>query len=322
MGVRTRPSLVYWRVATVAAAIGLAAASLNCRPDESVLGTGKGVDHVGIAVRDLDQARERFQGFGFDVSCGGRLADDGQNAIVRFSDYSYLELITSDRSSKQETEVARFLQQHEGPYVLGVETSSAQATVDILRRRGLKPLGPKTNSITWPGETEASPPRWHYVVLEQPPFPDDSFFFIQYTTTPEARRRVDGCRTEHDNTAIRLRAAWYAVSDLATATKTAEGLGFTATRRVTWKKLDAEAQEVMAGGGSILLLRGNTPASPVSQFLAQRGEGLFGATVEVSDIARAPKSASQFDGFFGDSVLLPPAETYHTLIELVHTPTR
>lgn len=51
------------------------------------------LDHVMIAVRDMDEAIRRYQALGFNVRRGGRHPGRGtENAVMRF-DWEYLELI-------------------------------------------------------------------------------------------------------------------------------------------------------------------------------------------------------------------------------------
>jgi hypothetical protein len=53
-------------------------------------------------------------------------------------------------------------------------------------------------------------------------------------------------------------------------------------------ELAADGREIAAGSGLLLLLapRAAHNSGPVDDFLARRGEGLMGVTIEVADIAR------------------------------------
>jgi catechol 2,3-dioxygenase-like lactoylglutathione lyase family enzyme len=53
----------------------------------------KGIDHLVIAVRDLDAAAKSYEGLGFTVVPGGRHPVGTHNALISFADGSYLELI-------------------------------------------------------------------------------------------------------------------------------------------------------------------------------------------------------------------------------------
>src|SRR5262249_58019959 len=52
-----------------------------------------GIDHLVVAVPDLDAAIESYQSVGFHVVRGGRHQVGTHNALVPFADGVYLELI-------------------------------------------------------------------------------------------------------------------------------------------------------------------------------------------------------------------------------------
>jgi hypothetical protein len=59
----------------------------------------KGIDHLVIAVNDLDQATKDYRQLGFNVVPGGRHPVGSHNALVAFEDGSYLELISFYREA-------------------------------------------------------------------------------------------------------------------------------------------------------------------------------------------------------------------------------
>jgi hypothetical protein len=75
------------------------------------------LDHVIIAVRDLDQAMEDYRALGFSVIYGGRHANGAShNALVCFQDGTYLELLapTGDPAQPGTTDFSLLLQRGEG----------------------------------------------------------------------------------------------------------------------------------------------------------------------------------------------------------------
>src|SRR6266545_8295306 len=52
-----------------------------------------GIDHIIIAVADLNVAVRSYRGLGFTVVPGGRHPIGTHNALISFADGSYLELI-------------------------------------------------------------------------------------------------------------------------------------------------------------------------------------------------------------------------------------
>ena len=53
----------------------------------------KGIDHIVIAVPDLDVARKSYEALGFSVVPGGRHPVGTHNALIAFADGAYVELI-------------------------------------------------------------------------------------------------------------------------------------------------------------------------------------------------------------------------------------
>ncbi len=53
----------------------------------------KGIDHIVIAVPDLDVARKSYEALGFSVVPGGRHPVGTHNALIAFADGAYIELI-------------------------------------------------------------------------------------------------------------------------------------------------------------------------------------------------------------------------------------
>jgi hypothetical protein len=59
-----------------------------------VLGAGWGVDHIGIGVRDIIQARHDYEQLGFKVSVGGHFPGGLSNCAVSLPKSGYLELLS------------------------------------------------------------------------------------------------------------------------------------------------------------------------------------------------------------------------------------
>src|SRR5271154_3800481 len=62
--------------------------------------SGAGLDHIGVAVRDLDQTRADYKTLGFQVLPGGHFPGGASNAIIDLDDHFYLELITAPDDAK------------------------------------------------------------------------------------------------------------------------------------------------------------------------------------------------------------------------------
>ena len=166
-----------------------------------MLGTGRGIDHVGIAVRDLEGAARAYRDvLGFTVIPGGSFLGGIRNSAVRFGS-NYLELITVDPSqsarNKDTSDLASFLEKSEGAYFLGLHVSSAKQTADLLRARGFDVTEPERSSTTPEGSKEVQSNLWQTVGFKKPVVPADAIFFIHTPTARESAPRK--------NTRIRLR---------------------------------------------------------------------------------------------------------------------
>jgi hypothetical protein len=95
--------------------------------DNPVLGTGKGVDHLGIAVKNMEQSQHDYQDIlGFNARVGGQHSGGRINSIARFRDGTYLELIAvtqPHQNSGLPEKVASFAEKHEGGMYLGIDVS-------------------------------------------------------------------------------------------------------------------------------------------------------------------------------------------------------
>jgi methylmalonyl-CoA epimerase len=127
------------------------------------MAVAKKIDHIAIAVKDLDAAVQTFTGnFGFPVERMGDVpALNIRRAFLTIGD-AWLELFqpTSDANP-----AAKFLTERgEGMYVLSLEVDSVEAAAAALAEKGVKvnvqsiPNGPRLGFI--------SPKHTHGVLLQ------------------------------------------------------------------------------------------------------------------------------------------------------------
>jgi catechol 2,3-dioxygenase-like lactoylglutathione lyase family enzyme len=102
-----------------------------------------GVDHVVVAVRDLEAASAAWARLGFTVSPPGLHSPHmgTGNYTIMFGD-DYLELIGVVAETDQNLPTRTFLAQREGIERTAFTASDAAAGVEELRSRGLTPIGP------------------------------------------------------------------------------------------------------------------------------------------------------------------------------------
>ncbi len=294
-----------------------------------LLGTGRGIDHVGIFVRDLEATgRVYSETLGFTIYPGGSFPDGIRSSGLMFST-SYVELLTVDaeQATGQALARAEFLQRHQGAVFLALHVSSAEDTAAFLRKRGFDVAEPQGGSVAPQGTQEPLPELFQIVSFPANTDPAE-LFFIGYNQPPEESSRTEDESfarfRRHPNTAKRLASVRVAVKDKERAAKTYEAMGLPASRKMEVKTMGAKACEVKAGDGWILLLQPDDPGGRTARFLSQRGEGIIGISIEVSSLATARKHLESnakhefpnYDGLYGNSILIPSELALGLAIEM------
>jgi methylmalonyl-CoA/ethylmalonyl-CoA epimerase len=130
-----------------------------------MMALAKKIDHVAIAVKDVDTAVRTFTtNFGFPVTRRAEVAPLGISiALLRIGDAD-LELFAPTRADNPP---AKFLAERgEGMYVLSLETEDLDAAVQALAARGVK-IGPVNPSADGRGRlVYVSPKHTHGVLLQ------------------------------------------------------------------------------------------------------------------------------------------------------------
>ena len=105
------------------------------------------VDHVGIAVRDLDGAVEWYRRtFGATVARRERIESDGVDEALLSVGSSYVQLLTP---FTDDSPVARFLERHgEGVHHVGYRVDDCAAALASVRAAGARVVDehPRTGS--------------------------------------------------------------------------------------------------------------------------------------------------------------------------------
>lgn len=140
------------------------------------------LDHVIVAVRDLPGALSDWESIGLVATDGGTHPKVGtRNALVRFPDLSFLELMAIDDREKLEAYAPVLLAQIEryadGPFSWSLRTDDIEAARQALVGKGfqVQPI--------WPGEGlrgSGKIARWRSLHIQEAGFP----FLVQYETEP------------------------------------------------------------------------------------------------------------------------------------------
>jgi catechol 2,3-dioxygenase-like lactoylglutathione lyase family enzyme len=234
------------------------------------------LDHIVIAVNDLEVAIADYTELGFHVLRGGEHPGrPTYNALVVFADGSYFELIAWKAPAPQDR-WWQLLQRHgEGIVDFALLPTSTADTVTAAAQRGLVLDGPIDGGRQRPDGERL---LWQ---TARPPSPD--LPFLCGDVTPRALRVPEGAARVHPNGATGVASLAIAVQDLD---KTLEryralfGDGNASMGPAVALPAGGVYQAVLAIGGSTLVVSAprhtNAEAvSPLAQRLALRGQGPY-----------------------------------------------
>jgi len=253
------------------------------------------LDHVVIAVRDLDDAVQRYRDLGFDVSPGGRHAVLGtQNALVRFG-ADFLELLTVVDEAQAKTRgpfgeaLVDFLCEHVGGLVgYCVATTDIAQAAERFRTTGLQAVGPFAMERVRPDGGVVS---WRLLIPHGLPWRRPWPFLIQWDASDHERLSLER-PGDHANGALRIVRVAVAVRDDRSGTRLYEGqLGCDLVGRGVMAELGARRATYRLGE-SVVDVVAPTGDGLVRQGLDEMGEGPLEVVVTVGrlDLARGALS--------------------------------
>jgi catechol 2,3-dioxygenase-like lactoylglutathione lyase family enzyme len=299
----------------------------------TLFGGELGLDHVGIAVRDLGVARRVYtETLGFGAPMDGTLANGLKNVTLYFADNGYLELLTATDKVKADW-LAAFLEKTEGANFVLLSTWDLEETRAFLGTRGVQLTESAGGRVETRGVKPGTDPLWHTAFFQPPQvLPGGRVGFIAYRrdkrdyALSQVVKTLKVKRGPHPNSARLLKSAWMVVGDLEAAKKAYRDAGFEPLRAFEDARLKARGVELAAGTGkgTLLLLQPSDPKGPAAAFLARRGESLCGVSIEVMSLEKAvghlqPKTGrtfGEYSGLYGRSILLPPELTFDLWMEL------
>jgi catechol 2,3-dioxygenase-like lactoylglutathione lyase family enzyme len=171
------------------------------------------LDHVVIAVDDLDTASRDYRALGFTVMPGGVHANHAtHNALIAFADGTYLELLAATGSDLLPGLIDFSVLLEHGEGLAGFALRSADLDADAAR---LRAAGFTVGDVI-PGErrrTETFVIRWKLALLDGGFAP----FLIEDVTPREWRVSRDPAVTTHANGTRGLHAVTIGVRDVTSA---------------------------------------------------------------------------------------------------------
>lgn len=298
------------------------------------LGDGRGIDHVGPMVRleNFDATVDVWTGqLGFSATPVLLSPLGAKNSLIWFGDQTYLEILAFTELNEFTAPFLAFLENHEGAKFYGTDVVDAAQAMAFLTAAGYGHVGPVPApplTLEATGEVVGLSPLWRSIILTGPLAPDNSNFFLDYDEA-QVQQMFAGfpelAPRPHPNTAERIDTLWLVVSDLDAAIAFYEGLGLDV--RFEHKKvhyLGARGAEVRYNNNTLALLQPDGPGL-VADFVAERGEGILGASIEVGDLQTALSlvngntglglQAFQYKG--RERFLIPASLTHGFLLEMV-----
>jgi Glyoxalase-like domain len=171
-----------------------------------------GIDHVLVAVHDLEAARMGWTRLGFMTSPRGKHLGRGTSNYCLMFERDYIELLGVTGPEPAGPEHIAFLAEREGPMKLAWATRDGTAAAASLAALGLHPDSPRdlSRQIELPEGTAV--PRFSNVVLRPDETPGLSSFLCTHLT-PELMRRREWLA--HPNGATGLAGITVVVADTA-----------------------------------------------------------------------------------------------------------
>ncbi len=316
-------------------AIRLVSVTQAQEPANPLLGHGRGVDHVGIAVRDLERTNHNYeQVLGFKCTENLPGYSGALRSVIFFEDETMLEFLSPPQpASAVNSDLVAFVEKHEGAMSLALETSSAKGAAAYLKAHNFEVKISEWPRVMKEGETKPPPAQFYSVSIPDTPSGNKQIFMLWIWliehVSPEraaklAARREQGMMA-HPNTALGIRTVWFAVRDLDASLRNLHDAGFESGETREAKFLGAKGREVKAGKGSMLLLRSFDKNGVLNKFLSDHDDGdIIGISIEVSDLNKARSwveghsghKLEPYKGFYGQSVMISPDLTHGVWMEL------
>lgn len=261
------------------------------------------IDHVVIAVPDLDRAMARYRKLGFSVFTGGAHPGMGTHNAIALNEEDYLELLAIRDPAEQKTAAARpgswvaglaeFITAGGGIRYVVVQSDDLAADVAAMRARGVDVTDALDGSRVTPA---GSALRWRMAVLgPQNPLP---VFFIQHLT-PMAERRKQFPETArqtgaaHPNGVYGLERTYIVTSNVERAAAAyAKVLGMPQPA-ITKGTVIMSNMAVFQIGPTGLGVVQPYAAGPASAALERRGPGPFQALYRTRSMGAAARWMTQ-----------------------------
>ena len=232
------------------------------------------IDHIVIAVRDLEAALRSYEQLGFTVVPGGRHPVGTHNVLISFADGSYIEIIAFYRDNPDHR-WWRPLQIGEGLVDFCMQTDNLAGDTAKLRGAGVAIDDPVPWSRARPDGYQL---KWVLSLAREGHRGVAPFLIQDETPRPE---RVPQ-RFDHKNGATGIGTVTVAVEDLATVQRwygTVLGYDGVSIKR---HDLQAEGIRFQIGPHVFDFVKPVTEKGPLADWMKTRGPSPFSATLRAS----------------------------------------
>jgi catechol 2,3-dioxygenase-like lactoylglutathione lyase family enzyme len=250
-----------------------------------------GLDHIPLAVRDLEQASATYRALGFAIKAGRPHSNGIRNAHVKFRDGSGIELITAGAAvDSLTTRYLELLEDGEGPAFLGLHARDTDRLTAALR----------SGDHAFERDGNITRPRQ----------PDLAYLFVVRDNRSATDRPE---HFEHRNGATALRAVWIATGAGRELERLLLDLGGSSARRTVCAPDSVTATVVSVDRGEVVIL----PES--HQVVA--GRPIIGVSFQVADVEPVGRQlssagiAARIEAGAPGRVIVPPAETHGVWLE-------
>ena len=230
-----------------------------------------GIDHLVVVVPDLQTAVERYEQLGFTVVPGGRHPVATHNALISFTDGSYVELIAFYESSPGHRWWAT-LQKGGGLVDFCMQTDDLWADTAAFRQAGVTIDDPKPLTRVRPDGYKLS---W-VLSIPRDPHRGVAPFLIQDETPRE--ERIPRQMT-HRNQVKGIGAVTVAVDDVATARGWYASVLGDPGHEVRRDDLGAAGVRFAIGLHLFDFVAPTSASSPLGEWLRARGSSPYAATL-------------------------------------------
>src|SRR3989337_1279946 len=234
----------------------------------------KGIDHLVIVVRDLDQGAKDYTRLGFTVVRGGGHPGGSHNMLISFADGSYLEIIAFYREARDHRWWSP-LEKGERLVDYCMQTDDLQGDTRKLRETGVAINDPVSWSRNRPDGYEL---KW-LLSLATGSLRGVAPFLIQ-DVTPRVERIPQEFR--HANGAMGIGTLTLAVEELPTVQRWYETAPGAAPTAFTDDMLGARGIYFIAGPHTVEFIMPVDLQSPLADWLRTYGPSPYAATLKTA----------------------------------------